>query len=131
MTPSDLGTSTQGQRGGRTAKDSKEEGAASVPRSTYPALPKSAICRILAELVRSYVGCARLVIEYSYRAGQSELITEDCTALAFIMDHLIPQCHNTGDKETLSLARTLIAALASCSHAPEAQTAVVVEVSDI
>ncbi|GAB6020027.1 hypothetical protein CHUAL_014109 [Chamberlinius hualienensis] len=93
-----------------------------------PALPKSAICRLLAELVRSYAGCARLVAEYTYKAGQSELVTEDCTALSFILDKLIPQCHSDGDKDTLALARLLVAALASCNHSPEAQTALVSEV---
>ncbi|KAG1653506.1 E3 ubiquitin-protein ligase HUWE1 [Nymphon striatum] len=45
-------------------------------KKTRPLIPKSSICRLLAELVRSYPGCAKLISEYSYRECQSELITE-------------------------------------------------------
>ena len=36
----------------------------------------STILRLLAELVRSYVGIATLIANYSYTVGQSELIKE-------------------------------------------------------
>jgi len=39
-------------------------------------LTKSAVLRLLAELSRSYAGCAVLICQHSYHAGQSELITE-------------------------------------------------------
>jgi hypothetical protein len=41
-----------------------------------PLLPKSAILKILAEAVRSYSGCAKLITDHSYCAGQSEMVTE-------------------------------------------------------
>lgn len=41
-----------------------------------PLLPKSAILKILAEAVRSYSGCAKLITDHSYTAGQSEMVTE-------------------------------------------------------
>jgi len=43
-----------------------------------PLLTKSAVLRLLAELSRSYAGCAVLICQHTYHAGQSELITEVC-----------------------------------------------------
>ena len=43
-----------------------------------PLLSKSAVLRLLAELSRSYAGCAVLICQHTYHAGQSELITEVC-----------------------------------------------------
>ncbi|KAG1657518.1 E3 ubiquitin-protein ligase HUWE1 [Nymphon striatum] len=97
-------------------------------KKTRPLIPKSSICRLLAELVRSYPGCAKLISEYSYRECQSELITEECTALSFILDNLLPQCQTVGDKDTPSLTRMLVAALSACNHCPEAQASLVYEV---
>lgn len=39
-------------------------------------MPTSTILRLLAELVRSYVGIATLIANYNYTVGQSELIKE-------------------------------------------------------
>ena len=93
-----------------------------------PLLPKSAICRLLAELVRSYAGCARLVTEHTFPAKTSDLIAEETTALAYMLDHLLPSCQTSGDKDCPALVRTLIASIASCNHASEAQNALVAEV---
>jgi len=41
-----------------------------------PLLSKSAVLRLLAELSRSYAGCAVLICQHTYQAGQSELIAE-------------------------------------------------------
>jgi hypothetical protein len=41
-----------------------------------PLLAKSVILKILAEAVRSYSGCAKLITDHSYYAGQSEMVTE-------------------------------------------------------
>lgn len=114
---------------GKSNKDIGKDGKVddSIKKKT-PLLPKSAVCRLLAELVRSYAGCARLIAEYTYPAGQSELITEDCAALAFILDNLLHQCQTAGDKDTPALARVLIAAIASCNHSPDAQNILVNEV---
>jgi len=43
-----------------------------------PLLTKSAVLRLLAELSRSYAGCAVLICQHTYNAGQSELINEVC-----------------------------------------------------
>uniref|UniRef100_A0A4W3H4G9 E3 ubiquitin-protein ligase HUWE1-like n=1 Tax=Callorhinchus milii TaxID=7868 RepID=A0A4W3H4G9_CALMI len=45
-------------------------------KGSKPLLPTSTILRLLAELVRSYIGIATLIAGYSYTAGQSELIKE-------------------------------------------------------
>ncbi|XP_034939530.1 E3 ubiquitin-protein ligase HUWE1 isoform X2 [Chelonus insularis] len=94
-----------------------------------PLLPKSAILKMLAEAVRSYGAVANLIAEHTYRAGQSEMVTEDTTALAFLLDKLLPVSpENSGDRQCCSMARMLIAAIASCNHSPDAQTTLVTEV---
>merc|ERR1719341_942765 len=47
-------------------KDNKELEEA---RKKRPLLPKSAVCRLLAEMVKSYAGCARLITEHLFTAG--------------------------------------------------------------
>ncbi|KAK8782859.1 hypothetical protein V5799_015800 [Amblyomma americanum] len=95
---------------------------------SLPLLPKSAVCRLLAELVRSYAPCARMVAEHVYTAGQTELVPEEISALGFLLDHLLPQCQKAGDKDSPALARVLVAALASANHSPDTQTTLVIEV---
>ena len=84
--------------------------------------------RLLAELVRSYPGCALMVTQHVLTAGQSELVNEECNVLAFVLDHLLPSTQDAGDKDCPALARVLLASLATCNHSPEAQTTLVVEV---
>ena len=43
-----------------------------------PLLSKSLICKLLAEFVHSYAGCAKLVTEHHYSAGANEKIIEVC-----------------------------------------------------
>jgi len=68
-----------------------------------PLLTKSAVLRLLAELSRSYAGCAVLICQHSYHAGQSELITEVgvvfCCSAEFIFVTLIE--HNSNYLDTL------------------------------
>lgn len=61
----------EGDRGG-----SSEESRAAKAKASKPLMPTSTILRLLAELVRSYVGIATLIATYNYTAGQSELIKE-------------------------------------------------------
>lgn len=91
-------------------------------------MAQSSLLRLLAELARSYNVVAKLITEYVYHPGQSELITEDCSALSFILDHLLPSSHSIGDKDSPALARVLVASIASCNHCPDAQTTLVNEV---
>ncbi|EEC02704.1 hypothetical protein IscW_ISCW017074 [Ixodes scapularis] len=122
--------------GGAAAKDRSGPGSTGSRGGTpgpkedksQPLLPKSAVCRLLAELVRSYAPCARMVADHVYAAGQTELVPEEMSALGFILDHLLPQCQKAGDKDSPALARVLVAALASANHSPDTQTALVNEV---
>lgn len=91
-------------------------------------MPTSTILRLLAELVRSYVGIATLIANYSYTVGQSELIKEDCSVLAFVLDHLLPHTQNAEDKDTPALARLFLASLAAAGSGTDAQVALVNEV---
>ncbi|XP_043484818.1 E3 ubiquitin-protein ligase HUWE1 isoform X4 [Leptopilina heterotoma] len=94
-----------------------------------PLLQKSAILKMLAEAIRSYGAVANLITEYTYRADQSEMITENTTALAFLLDKLLPSLpENWSDRQCGTMARMLIAAIASCNHSPEAQSTLVSEV---
>lgn len=45
-----------------------------------------------------------------------------------MLDKLLPVNDNPADRECSSMARMLIAALASCNHSPDAQTVLVTEV---
>lgn len=66
--------------------------------------------------------------EHVFPAKTSELVTEETSALAFLLDNLLPSCQTAGDKDSPALVRTLVASLASCNHAPEAQSCLVAEV---
>ena len=52
---------------------------------------------------------------------------QECSALAFILDNLLPQCQESGDKDCPALAKVLIASLAASNHSPDAQSALVGE----
>jgi len=116
-----------GEKKEEVAKDGKEAKEIEDARKRRHLLPKSAVCRLLAEMVKSYAGCARLITEHLYPAGISEIVKDDCSALAFILDELLT---STKDKESSTLVKMLVAALASCNHAPEAQTSLVQEVKN-
>ncbi|MCI4387240.1 hypothetical protein PGIGA_G00071810 [Pangasianodon gigas] len=113
----------EGDRGG-----SSEESRAAKAKASKPLMPTSTILRLLAELVRSYVGIATLIATYNYTAGQSELIKEDCSVLAFVLDHLLPHTQNSEDKDTPALARLFLASLAAAGTGTEAQVTLVNEV---
>jgi len=116
-----------GEKKEEAVKESKDSKELEDARKKRHLLPKSAVCRLLAEMVKSYAGCARLITEHVYPGGISELVKDDCSALAFILDELLT---STKDKESATLVKMLVAALASCNHAPEAQTSLVTEVKN-
>ncbi|XP_071495531.1 E3 ubiquitin-protein ligase HUWE1-like [Diadema antillarum] len=91
-------------------------------------IPKSAILRLLAELVMSYAGIAQAVAQYHYSAGQTKHIKEDGPALAYILDQLLPQCQKGGDKDCPGLAQVLLASIAASNHSPDAQMFLVTEI---
>ena len=64
------GTSAASGKKG-SSKQSKDEAS-----KTKPLVPKSAILRLVAELIRSYTGYALVVAQYQYVAGQTEYIRE-------------------------------------------------------
>ena len=105
----------------RNTLDRKKDATSSeeLKQRHLPWLPKSAICRLLTEWVRFYAGCARLVAEHVFPAKTSELVTEETSALAFLLDNLLPSCQTAGD--SLALVRTLVASLLpSCQDPPSA-----------
>ncbi|XP_059143196.1 E3 ubiquitin-protein ligase HUWE1-like isoform X5 [Physella acuta] len=110
-------------------KDSSPSGAdeSSTP-SFRPLIPKSAILRLLSEIIRSYGNCVQLITQYNYQPGQTELVSEGCSVLAFVLDSLLPCSQEVGDKDCPALSRVFIASIASCSHSPDAQMALVAEV---
>ncbi|XP_075434570.1 E3 ubiquitin-protein ligase HUWE1 isoform X9 [Ascaphus truei] len=123
-------TPEENREGGKKDKEgdrSSEEGKQKA-KGSKPLLPTSTILRLLAELVRSYVGIATLIANYNYTAGQSELIKEDCSVLAFVLDHLLPHTQSAEDKDTPALARLFLASLAAAGSGTDAQVALVNEV---
>ncbi|XP_058874630.1 E3 ubiquitin-protein ligase HUWE1 [Acipenser ruthenus] len=109
-------------------KEGEKEDSKLKSKGSKPLMPTSTILRLLAELVRSYMGIASLITGYSYTAGQSELIKEDCSVLAFVLDHLLPHTQSAEDKDTPALARLFLASLAAAGTGTDAQVALVNEV---
>uniref|UniRef100_A0A663FIQ8 HECT, UBA and WWE domain containing E3 ubiquitin protein ligase 1 n=1 Tax=Aquila chrysaetos chrysaetos TaxID=223781 RepID=A0A663FIQ8_AQUCH len=128
-TPQGEGTASPEEgREGRKEKDGERGEERQRAKGSKPLMPTSTILRLLAELVRSYVGIATLIANYSYTVGQSELIKEDCSVLAFVLDHLLPHTQNAEDKDTPALARLFLASLAAAGSGTDAQVALVNEV---
>ncbi|XP_073669096.1 E3 ubiquitin-protein ligase HUWE1 isoform X4 [Paramisgurnus dabryanus] len=125
-TPEEMREEKKEQEGDKSA--ASEESRAAKAKASKPLMPTSTILRLLAELVRSYVGIATLITSYNYTAGQSELIKEDCSVLAFVLDHLLPHTQNSEDKDTPALARLFLASLAAAGTGTDAQAALVNEV---
>lgn len=73
-TPEEMREEKKDQEGEKAT--SSEESKAAKVKASKPLMPTSTILRLLAELVRSYVGIATLIASYCYTAGQSELIKE-------------------------------------------------------
>ncbi|XP_071445079.1 E3 ubiquitin-protein ligase HUWE1 isoform X2 [Hetaerina americana] len=92
-----------------------------------PLLPKSAILKIVSDIVRSYPPCARQITKHCYTEGQSDHVTEPYSALSFIMDKLLPIQGDTEDKECSVMARMLLSSIASCNQCIEGQMAIVQE----
>ena len=108
-------------------KEKEKEKAAEEDSSKkkQPLLSKSAVCRLLAELVKSYGSCAKLITEHVYEAGTSENVREDTSALAYLLDELLV---SKSDKDLGAMSKTLVAALASCNQHSDAQATLVSEV---
>ncbi|XP_078678082.1 E3 ubiquitin-protein ligase HUWE1-like isoform X6 [Branchiostoma floridae x Branchiostoma belcheri] len=117
------GTEPDDKAKDKTAAEQKAKAAANRPLMT-----KSAILKLLAELVRSYASVALQISQYHYTAGQVDGIKEDGTVLAYVLDNLLPTGTDDSDKDTPMLARTLLAAIAASNHSPDAQGLLVQEV---
>lgn len=70
-TPEESRDGKKDKEGDRASEEGKQKS-----KGSKPLMPTSTILRLLAELVRSYVGIATLIANYSYTVGQSELIKE-------------------------------------------------------
>ncbi|KAK4872204.1 hypothetical protein RN001_016328 [Aquatica leii] len=92
-----------------------------------PMLAKHSILKILADAVVSYEAVAKLITGFTFKNGYSD-ITEDCSALAFMFDKLLPVTENISDRDCSMMCRLLIAAISSCNHCPESQSTLVNEV---
>lgn len=112
------------QAGISTAGDDKND---KTNLNDKPLLNKAAILKILAESVKSYQTVALYITEHVYRAGSSPLITEDTSALSFILDKMFHLNDVNMDRECATMAQSLISAIAS-SDVSQAQETVVQEV---
>lgn len=97
-------------------------------RQHNPLLNHSIVLRLLAELTRSYSVVPKIIAEHAFTPSTNESINEDVSALAFILDNILPTTQTHSDRDGPALARVFLAALAACNHCVEAQIAVVNEV---
>ncbi|XP_069142505.1 E3 ubiquitin-protein ligase HUWE1-like isoform X2 [Argopecten irradians] len=121
-------TDLTGEQGGQT-KD-KDGKSTEDSRKQSLLMPKSLILRLLSEMVKSYGSCTQLITQHVYTGGQSELVPEECSVLAFVLDHLLPQCQTYGDRDCPALSRVFVASIASCNNRPDAQMALVAEIKN-
>lgn len=91
-------------------------------------LSKADILKILGDAVRSYQTVSLLITQYVYKAGCVPGITEDTSALSYILDKLLYVYENGQDRACSQMAQSLIAGLASTSDVVSVQYAVVTEV---
>ncbi|RZB39554.1 DUF913, HECT, DUF908 and/or WWE domain containing protein [Asbolus verrucosus] len=125
----DIDDSGPGTPASRTQTDANSENRSdSEQKKKKMMLPKSVILKILGDAVVSYGPVARIITEYTYKAGSADCLKEDCTALAFILDKILPETENISDSDCSTMCRMLIAAIASSNHSPEAQFTLVSEV---
>lgn len=91
-TPEEMREEKKEQEGEKST--SSEESKAAKVKASKPLMPTSTILRLLAELVRSYMGIATLIASYSYTAGQSELIKEVSNSTScFCLSHQMVDKH--------------------------------------
>lgn len=112
----------------RTTSETNLDGKTEPEVNQRPILAKHCILKILADAVVSYAGVAKLVTEYTYKSKPGDIITEDCTCLAFLFDKILPITEGVSDRDCSMMCRNLISGIASCNHSPEAQTTLVSEV---
>lgn len=93
-----------------------------------PLMNHSTVLRLLAELTRSYSVVPKIIVDHTFTPSTNESINEDVSALAFILDNILPTTQTHSDRDGPSLARVFLASLAACNHCVEAQIAVVNEV---
>jgi len=91
-------------------------------------LNHSIVLRLLAELTRSYSVVPKIIVEHTFTPSTNESIYEEISALAFILDNILPATQIHSDRDGPPLARVFLASLAACNHCVEAQIAVVNEV---
>lgn len=93
-----------------------------------PLLNHSIVLRLLAELTRSYSVVPKIIAEHIFTPSTNESINETVSALAFILDNILPTTQTHSDRDGPPLARVFLASLAACNHCVEAQISVVTEV---
>lgn len=94
-----------------------------------PLLPKSTILKALAEAVRSFPTVGVIIAEFMYKPNPNTMVkVNGQTALAFILDKLLPVSDANPDRECNSAARMLIASMSSATDSTLTQFHVVNEV---
>lgn len=114
--------------GGQDSTKPTEDQPESQQRQHNPLLNHSIVLRLLAELSRSYSVAPKIIAEHTFTPAANESITEEISALAFILDNVLPTTQSHSDRDGPALARVFLASLAACNHCIEAQIAVVGEV---
>lgn len=113
------GTASSGGTSSSAAKDPKAVNNNTLSTtcakgdSDKPMLPKSTILKALAEAVRSFQTVGLIIAEHIYQPDPNTLVTGTAqTAMAFILDQLLPNTELNPDRECSAAARMLVAAMA-------------------
>lgn len=91
-----------------------------------PCFSASILLSLLPELIKSYQSIAKLICDHSYQRGFTDQITEDCSALSFILDHML------SSPDTVSPPMMVFKALASIysSATPMIHQVIVIEIKN-
>lgn len=91
-----------------------------------PCFSASILLSLLPELIKSYQSIAKLICDHSYQRGFTDQITEDCSALSFILDHML------SSPDTLSPPMMVFKSLASIysSATPMIHQVIVIEIKN-
>lgn len=96
------------------ASKSNDSPAKTSAESNKPMLPKSTVLKALAEAVRSFQTVGIVIAEHRFQPDPDTIVKgpKSQSAMAFVLDHLLPNNEQNPDRECSAAARMLVASMA-------------------